>query len=146
MALHFDFSKVVDYEAVTTDPANPENWHPVADALVWLSMLCGYSEITEKNLRKVTARIMAYQAAAGAYLSFKGTPVYITPTDIQRFVGLRTNAPTMTDKQWQTRLGGIAVDRGGHLTINLERAGCVSALVRTAEIAQAAQAAQAKAA
>lgn len=140
MALSFDFSKVDDYKAVTIDPANEENWHPVADALVWLSMLCGYGEITEKNVHKVTARIMAYQAVAGAYLRYKGEPVYVTPEDIRRFIGLRTNASTMTDKQWQTRLGGIAVDAGGYLRNKLTREECAPALVKVAQFAQQAKA------
>lgn len=135
MALNFNFSKVTNHEEVTTDPANPENWHPVADALVWLSMICGYDEITLKNVDKVIARVMAYQAVTGGYLRSKGTDIHITPADVRRFVGMRTNASTMTDAQWLKRLGAIAQDQGHYLERKLESAQTPSALSEVARIA-----------
>lgn len=107
MSLNFSFANVRDHEAVTTNPSDPERWHPVADALVWLSLICGYSSITEKNCDKVASRIMAYQQGVGAYLRFgvNGTKgVYITKADVQRFVGMTTNATAMTDAQWAKHL------------------------------------------
>jgi hypothetical protein len=121
MSLNFDFSKVTNYEAVTTDPADPQRWHPVADALVWLSMQCGFNEITPKNVDKVIDRIMAYQVVLGAYLHPDGGEIYIMPVDIRRFVGMRTNATRLTDAQWHRRLGRVADDMGTRLARRLER-------------------------
>jgi hypothetical protein len=121
MSLNFDFRKVANYEAVTTDPADPQSWHPVADALVWLSMQCGFNEITPKNVDKVIDRIMAYQVVLGAYLHPDGGEIYIMPVDIRRFVGMRTNATRLTDAQWHRRLGRVADDVGTHLARRLER-------------------------
>ena len=121
MSLNFDFSKVPLYEAVTTDPADPTKWHPVADALVWLSLHCGYAEITLKNVDKVIDRIMAYQVVLGAYLRRRSGEIYIMPVDIRRFVGMRTNATRLTDAQWHRRLGRITDDVGTHLARRLER-------------------------
>ena len=135
MALSFNFTKVANHEEVTTDPSNPENWHPVADALVWLSLICGYSEITLKNVDKVIARIMAYQAVTGGYLSHKGARIYIMPADIRRFVGMRTNASTMTDAQWVRTLGKLVGNYGDLLTRKLENAQTPSALQKVARIA-----------
>jgi hypothetical protein len=128
MSLNFDFSKVFDCEAVTTDPADPQSWHPVADALVWLSLQCGFSEISHKNVDKVINRIMAYQVVLGAYLG----QIYIMPVDIRRFVGMRTNATRLTDAQWHRRLGRITDEVGTHLARRLEREQRPGALVEIA--------------
>jgi hypothetical protein len=135
MSLNFDFTKVANHEEVTTDPADSTRWHPVADALVWLSMICGYDEITLKNVDRVIARVMAYQAVTGGYLRSKGTDIYITPADVRRFVGMRTNASTMTDAQWLKRLGALAQDQGHYLLLKLENAQTPSALSEVARIA-----------
>ncbi len=135
MSLDFNFSKVANHEEVTTDPADSTRWHPVADALVWLSMICGYDEITLKNVDKVIARVMAYQAVTGGYLRSKGTPIYIMPADVRRFVGLQTNASTLTDAQWFKRLGTLAQDQGHYLQRKLESAQTPSALSEVARIA-----------
>lgn len=140
MSLNFNFTKVANHEEVTIDPNNPENWHPVADALVWLSLHCGYAEITLKNVDKVIARIMAYQAVAGAFLRHKGAPLYLMPTDIRRFVGMRTNVTPLTDTQWVRRLGAIASDQGALLRHKLEKAQTPSALQEVARIADEAKA------
>lgn len=139
MGLHFDFKNVLNYEEVTTDPNDSERWHPVADALVWLSMICGYGSITSKNVETVVARVMAYQAVAGAYLSFKKEPVYIMPGDVHRFIGLRTNASSMTDAQWLKRLGKIAQDQGKYLTMKLDGEGRFPALYMTQRFADEAK-------
>jgi hypothetical protein len=140
MSLNFNFTKVANHEEVTIDPNNPENWHPVADALVWLSLHCGYAEITLKNVDKVIARIMAYQAVAGAFLRHKGAPLYLMPADIRRFVGMRTNVTPLTDTQWVRRLGAIASDQGALLRHKLEKAQTPSALQEVARIADEAKA------
>jgi hypothetical protein len=128
MSLNFDFSKVFDCEAVITDPADPQSWHPVADALVWLSLQCGFNEISHKNVDKVINRIMAYQVVLGAYLG----QLYIMPVDIRRFVGMRTNATRLTDAQWHRRLGRITDDVGTRLARRLEREQRPGALVEIA--------------
>lgn len=120
MALHFGFSKVVDYQRVTTDPTNPERWHPVADALVWLSVSCGFNRIDENNVDKVTKRIVAFQVVCGNYLRRNvgedkpWQPIYITPADVRRFIGMWTNASTMTDAQFTKKLGELAMDQAGY--------------------------------
>ena len=132
MPLSFDFTDVDNHKEVTTDPADDSQWHPVADALVWLSVICGYDKITLKNVRKVTTRIMAYQAVVSAYLPFD---VYITPVDIQRFVGLRTNATPLTDAAFNKKLGEIAIRRGHALCARLNRHKTPSALAQIAAAA-----------
>lgn len=121
MALHFGFSKVSDYQRVTTNPLKPDEWHPVADALVWLSMICGFNRIDEKNVDKIAARIVQYQLATGeAYLRRSNgddqpwQPVYITPADVRRFIGMWTNATPMSEAQWSRHVTKILVDTAKH--------------------------------
>jgi hypothetical protein len=128
MALSFNFTNVENYKEVTTHPLNPEEWHPVADALIWLSMICGYSQITNKNVDTIIARILAYQAVRGAYLHGNKQPLYITADDVRRFVGMRTNATAFTDAQWTRKLGQIALDHGQDLQRRLQRENTPSAL------------------
>lgn len=114
MALNFSFKNVADYEAVTTHPQDDESWHPVADALVWLSLICGFNNITQRNHAKIARRIAVYQQLTGSYLSRTvnnhRTPIYITPRDVERFIGMHTNASPLTDAQWLKKLGQIAMD------------------------------------
>lgn len=141
MSLNFDFRNVANHNEVTLDPNDSEMWHPVADALVWLSLICGYNQITLKNVDKVTKRIMAYQAVTGPFLGSKTVGMHIMPADIQRFVGLKTNATPMTDAQWTRRLGEFATDEGARLLCRLENAQTPSALQEVARFAAAAKAA-----
>jgi len=132
MSLNFSFANVHDREAVMTSPADPERWHPVADALVWLSMICGYNTITEKNWESVADRIMAYQQGVGAYLQFGANgakKVFITRADVQRFIGMYTNANTMTGPQWEKHLAKCVIKASQW--INQEK----TALQITAELA-----------
>lgn len=119
MALHFDFSKVRDYESVTTHPTDENQWHPVADALVWLSLICGYNRIDAKNHAAVAKRILAYQRVSRPYLGIieggKRKDILITARDVERFIGMTTNAPTLTDAQFERRLGKEAMDNGRFL-------------------------------
>ena len=115
MALSFSFEKVDNYEEVATNPHDETKWHPVADALVWLSMICGYDEITEKNFEKVAARILGFQKMNGAYLRTQTQQIYITERDVARFIGMYTNANTMTDAQWERKLGKMCMSEGKYL-------------------------------
>lgn len=109
MALHFDFRDVANSPHVTTSPdtrgKDPEKWHPVADALVWLSLLCGFNHITEANYKKIAKRIAEYQQVSGAYLSHNlMTKIYITEADVKTYIGLKTNASPMSDAKWRAKV------------------------------------------
>lgn len=119
MSLNFNFTKVRDHQRVTTNPMAPDEWHPVADALIWLSMICGFREITEKNRAKVALRIAAYQVVCGPYLRRNvgddkpWQEIFITAADVRRFTGMATNASVMTDAQWAKHLAKLAMDEAG---------------------------------
>lgn len=104
MPLTWNTSKIVNHTEVDTDPYDEKSWHPVCTGLVWLSMYCGFNEITEKNWEEVAQRIAIWQKFFGAYLSKGSDRVYITRLDVQRYIGLRTNASRMTKTQFNKRI------------------------------------------
>lgn len=113
MSLNFDYKKVANWEAASTHPCFPDEWHPIGNALVWMSMVCGYGEITQRNAVKIAQRLMEYQAVKGPLLEYT-TPdengerasrkLYIDLPEVQRYIGLCTNASTMTDREWNKKL------------------------------------------
>lgn len=113
MSLNFSYKNVAEWEAASTHPCAPKEWHPIGEALVWMSMVCGYNEITEKNAVKVAQRLMEYQTIEGPLLSYT-TPgedgaevsrkLYIDVPEVKRYIGLTTNAGTMTDREWNKKL------------------------------------------
>lgn len=115
MSLNFNYANVADKDVVCTDPSDENKYHPVFDALIWLSMVCGYNKIAEDNCAKVYTRIAQYQAVVGAYLGYAGedgerVPLYITLEDVRRYIGMHTNVTSMTDAQWNKRLAATALE------------------------------------
>jgi len=108
MSLNFSFEKVtppadMTLDQLTSHPTRKDEWHPVADSLVWLSLICGFNKITQDNLADVTRRIVFYQKLYGAYLQKNGRPVYINDKDVAMFVGLSTNVTPETETKWYAR-------------------------------------------
>ena len=111
MALHFDYKNVSDRKVASTHPNYPDQWHPVGEALVWMSLVCGYNKITEANAEKIAQRLMEYQMVKGPLLEY-GTAegptgqrkLYIDLPEVKRYIGLSTNASSMTDAEWRKHL------------------------------------------
>lgn len=117
MPLSFNYENVVNKDVVCTDPSDPDKYHPVFNALIWLSMICGYNQITEKNYTKVHERIAMYEQVSGAFLhrsndDGKPVPVRITEVDVALYVGMTTNASLLTDAEWVKKIAKLARDRG----------------------------------
>jgi len=131
MSLDFSLVAIKDrvseeeWERITTHPDDwgkeeGQRWHPVADALVWLSMLLGFNRITEENYEKIAKRIAAYEDAFGPYLKgsevFGDKPTRITAADVKLYIGLRTNASEMSDAKYERWLGGVLM-REARITV-----------------------------
>lgn len=109
MALTFHVGNIANHEHVTTRPSTrdkeDQEWHPVTDALVWSSIVCGYNHITEANYKEVAARLAQYQAVIGGILGYQIMPkVNITEEDVRMHIGLTTNASTLTKAQWRKKI------------------------------------------
>ena len=107
MSLDFSY-KGID-PVLVEHPGDSEEYHPVLQALVWMSVSCGYSRITKDNVPKVYERVRACQLMHGAFVHKKRetnsiSAVYITRRDVEAYVGLTTNATALTDPQFAKRM------------------------------------------
>lgn len=119
MSLNFDFTDMrarlgnEEYDRITNHP-NPDcnELHPVTDAMIWLCLLVGMPGVTEKNVDKFTARVLAYQGANGGYLDGPDGSVWITGEDVRNHIGLRTNVPLENDSKFYAKLYRMSLDEG----------------------------------
>lgn len=110
MALTWDVTNIVDHERVTTAPFTREGrkqWHPATEALVWLSVHCGYSRITEENINEIADRIRVWETYIGATMMSSGGDLRVSLEDIRDHVGLTTNASTLTKQQFWSKVRKI---------------------------------------
>lgn len=106
MALTWDISKIENYEELLVDaPADmgPEVRDKVlgglTNCLIWMTMATGLDkgwELTEEYVPEMYARIKLLEKLGGPLLTQGSDPYWITVEDIQRHVGLQTNAGTKT--------------------------------------------------
>jgi hypothetical protein len=84
------------------------------ETLIWASMICGYNSITEKNWKDVYLRVHAYEKVAGTFITKVGkkkrTNVWITPKDVYDWIGLTTNASTLSVTAFKNRLWNRAIE------------------------------------
>lgn len=107
MSLNFDLSNINNYQVVTTHPDDlgeedhVKRLNPVTDALIWHSMICGFTEITEKNWQEVFHRIYLRERACGALrVNHELGNIYITVEDVFKHIGLRTNSSARTKAEF----------------------------------------------
>lgn len=117
MPLNFNYAAVANKDVVCTSPSNPDEYHPVFNALVWLSMICGYSNITAKNYGEVHARIAQYEQVCGSLFKSandkgQSRELRLTLEDIKLYIGMYTNASPLTDAQWAKKIAQLARENG----------------------------------
>lgn len=98
MSLDWNITQCGHVAALVAD--TPGGW-PVTECVIWLTMIVGIGEITAESAEKVHARIYAWETVAGP-LSTSGRA--ITPDDIRRRVGLRTNASPRSDALFRKKV------------------------------------------
>lgn len=95
MALNWNLSKCADHEELMTDAT----WR-ITDIMIWATMFVGIPEITESNYKEFYARLSLIERLNGTFLNLNGSPRYITLEEVERRVGLSTNAGTITRAQF----------------------------------------------
>lgn len=97
--------------------------HPITNNLVFLTMSIGLNEITEENLDEWEKRMaLAYkvgwiskQVVFAGYENdgnIKWEPRLITRADLERHIGLETNASYESPKEWRKRVMERLEDEG----------------------------------
>lgn len=95
MPLTYDATNVKDFDTLTDDEK------VTYEALIWASMAVGMNEITAANVREFFTRVSFWEKVNGAYRYKDGAFCFLTPEDVSRFVGLRTNASRYTVAQFR---------------------------------------------
>ena len=104
----------LDWNTKASKPSKPkdENESVVQYTLNHLTMIVGMNKITEQNWEEFYARCVVLEKLNGAYMrrsmksGLKDRP--ITVEDVKRWIGMQTNASTMTRAQFlKAHVGGF---------------------------------------
>lgn len=104
MGLHWSIEKVRDHEALTTEEA----W-TTTNAIVWATMAVGIGDLTEADAPTFYARLHVYERLVGAFRIGADGPIYFTPAEVRRYIGLHTNVARDTDAAWRKRIMAVSL-------------------------------------
>jgi hypothetical protein len=75
-----------------------------SERIIWLTMIIGMREITEKNWEQFYNRVNFYEKNTDSHMwkkqKNKLVPMYITKDQVKKMIGLSTNASTLTKNQF----------------------------------------------
>lgn len=109
MSLDFNYTNVANAEEVMLDEDG--NMKPVSEALVFATMVTGINVIKTDNWKEFYVRVNAFEKLHGPYIRMgDGSERPITPEDVHKHIGLRTNATTRTRTQFLRDVVGLALD------------------------------------
>lgn len=100
MSLNYRYVDIDDYVGLHSDPDELVK----SDAIVYLTMTIGIRKLTEKNIEEVIRRVMLVEEAYGATVRSREGPVYLTPEDLRRRIGLATNASEKTKAKFDNEI------------------------------------------
>jgi hypothetical protein len=93
MSLNYDLSHIADWQELLEGSGCVT---PRTEAVIFLTLFVGMNEITEKNALEFACRVQLFETFAEPLLKGLDGPKPITLADIQRHIGLRTNANPLT--------------------------------------------------
>ena len=93
MSLNYDLSRIANWQELLDSSGCTA---PTTEAVIFLTLFVGMSEITEKNALEFACRVQLFETFAEPLLKGSDGPVRLTLADIQRHIGLRTTANTIT--------------------------------------------------
>jgi hypothetical protein len=109
MALSWDITKCKEHEELWSDDNNA-----MTEQMIWLLMAVGIGQIKVTNWADVYARIKVLEKLDGAYInkSVKSdisneqtlVPVYYSPLDVARRIGITTNVTDEKYSVWFKRI------------------------------------------
>ena len=106
MALNYDLSQIKDYkklwERSEITQENTQMKEPYR-TIIFCTMIVGMREITEENSSKFLERVSFIEKTKGSFFYKNKKPLYITEKDINRMIGLKTNASLLTKAQFIKR-------------------------------------------
>ena len=100
MALNWNIERCKDYKKLIDEKEGV-----ITDAIIWLTMSIGMPEITKKNHEEFFLRTQIHQKINGAFLrKGNGAPFYMTIEDVQKRIGLYTNADKFSKAVFKSRI------------------------------------------
>lgn len=91
MSLSWDATEVADFENLT------DNELVTRDSLIWATIPVGINNLTQERVDDFFARVSFIEKTQGTYRHDSKGSLPFTREDVQRFVGLRTNASPKTE-------------------------------------------------
>lgn len=106
MALNYDLREIKDYkklwERSEITQENTQMKEPYR-TIIFCTMIVGMREITEENCSKFLERVSFVEKTQGSFFYKNKKPLYILEKDINRMIGLKTNASLLTKTQFIKR-------------------------------------------
>jgi len=103
MALNYDLTRVKDYKKLWNRSDERLEMKEPYRTIIFCTMIVGMREITEENCSKFLERVSFVEKTKGSFFYKNKKPLYITEKDINRMIGLQTNASLLTKAQFIKR-------------------------------------------
>jgi len=108
MSLDFNLTNVKDQTATRDKDGNLTG---LAQSVIFVCMFVDMQGPTKENLEEFMRRTRLYETGLGALRVKDGEPVYLTQKEVALLIGLTTNVPTRTARQFDTKMKNILWDR-----------------------------------
>ena len=103
MALNYDLTRVKDYKKLWNRSDERLEMKEPYRTIIFCTMIVGMREITEENCSKFLERVSFVERTQGSFFYKNRKPLYISEKDINRMIGLKTNASLLTKAQFIKR-------------------------------------------
>lgn len=119
MSLNWELGNIADYETKCYFVAEQDSTQflheykqgervlsGLTKTLIMIMPAIGFREITDKNAKRVYARIKVLEKLSNGPFCSKpgGGDHYFTPQDIRDHIGMRVNVPDVTDAEWSKNI------------------------------------------
>ena len=118
MSLDYNLSDIKNYNSLYRKLKKGEEGYsetevykklkPQFERIIWVTMIIGIREITDKNWERFYNRINIWEKVFGSGYYKRNrkklVPILVTKEDVQRMIGLRTNASPLSDAKFKKHL------------------------------------------
>jgi len=115
MSLDYNLSDIKNYNSLYRKLKKGEEGYsetevykklkPQFERIIWATMIIGIREITDKNWERFYNRINIWEKVFGSGYYKRNrkklVPILVTKEDVQRMIGLSTNASPLSDAKYQ---------------------------------------------
>ena len=120
MSLDWDLTEVENNKDVCWTPSLEEGkviLNPVTNAIIWSTMLVGFSKITTKNYKDFHRRLIEFEVISGSGMldavpkeNEQRSTRQPNLQEVEDHIGLSTNVRLLTEKEWTTYLRRLVKD------------------------------------